>query len=216
MKLLLAALLASVTLAFAPRSRAAEAPASESSSKSHGLVLSLAAGPGLFITSSGSAADRRSFHGESVSLSLFVGGHIGRTFVFGGGYLRDEIVDLRSKDSTLDGDEPDLSHIHFFTSIFGLFGDFRIPTRPELHLVPFLGYGSLFVSGRPLVGVNVANPSGFVYAVALTSEFRLARALTLGGALRVLLGDFSVNETGAGSMGVNVVIPALLVTGRYD
>jgi hypothetical protein len=218
MKLRVGVSLALAAVAPAPRALASEPAAGTASEapKTHGVVSSLGVGPGLFIANSGSAPDTRRYRGESVSFSFLLGGRVNRTLALGGGYLRDEIVDLRAKDGVLDGDEPNLSHVHFFTSVFGVFGDFLIPTRPELHAQGFIGYGSLFVDGRPLAAANVDNPSGFVYAGTLSAEFRVASDLTLGPALRLLLADFSVNETGVGSTHVSVLIPALMVTGRYD
>lgn len=217
MKLRFGALLTAGAVALAPRAFASEPPAPTGSSavKTHGVVISVGIGPGLFIANSSSPPNVRHFNGESVSLSLLLGGHFGRTFSFGGGYLRDEVVDLRAKDS--GGGEPNLAHVHFFTSVFGLFGDFRLPTRPELHLQPFLGYGSLFVDRPPLaVAGSIDNPSGLFYAGTLTSEFRVTSELTLGAALRLLYASFSVNETGINSTPVELLIPALMVTGRYD
>ncbi len=217
MKRQFGALIAAATFAFAQAASASDAPPPSPAPKTHGFVLSLGVGPGLFTASSGAASNVRHFSGESLSLSLLVGGRVNRTFSLGGGYLRDEVFGLRVKDSAATGDEPDLSHNRFFTSIFGLFGDFMVPTRPELHLQAFLGYGTLFVTGRqqPFVG-DIPNPSGFVYSAALSSEFRIGREFTLGAALRVLLANFSVNETQTGSTDVDVLIPALMVTGRYD
>jgi hypothetical protein len=218
MKAPFGALLAVASIGIAPQALAqvASAATETRASTPHGLVLSLGVGPGLFIAHGGSAADPRRFNGESVSTSLLLGGRVSPTFALGGGYLRDEILDVRSRDAVLDGDEPNLAHLHFFTSVFGLFGDYLIPTRPELHVQAFVGYGSLFVNGRSTPAADVDNPSGFVYAGALSSEFRVAGDVTLGAALRLLFADFSVNETRVRATPVGVLIPALMLTGRYD
>lgn len=218
MKRLPGALLAVATLAFTHQALASEAPSAEASPprKEQSFMLSLGVGPGLFSANSSSSPNHRHFSGESLSFSLLVGGRLNRTFSFGGAYLRDEIFGLRAKDSVPDNEPLDLSQLHFFTSSFGVFGDFALPSRPELHLQALVGYGSLFVDGRPPILGGYDNPSGFIYSGTLSAEFRVARAFTLGAALRVLYADFSVTETLNGSTPVNVLIPALMLTGRYE
>ncbi|HTQ05301.1 MAG TPA: hypothetical protein VMI54_15665 [Polyangiaceae bacterium] len=226
MKASVRALLAVAVLAVAPHVGAAPAApgsagtapgaAASSPHKPPGLLLSFGVGPGLLFATSSSPPKVRRFKGETASFSFLVGGRVTRIFSFGGGYLRDEVFDLRSKDAVPEPGEPDLSHVHFFTSVFGLFGDFLIPTRPELHIQPFLGYGTLYVDGRPTAAGAVDNPSGFIYAGTLSTDFRLANDLTLGAAFRILYAPVSVTETGANSTPVNVFIPALMAVVRYD
>jgi hypothetical protein len=178
----------------------------------HGFVAAASVGPGLFLANSGAPGDTRRFSGQTLSLGLFMGGHLAPSFTLGGAYLLDEVFGLRSKDAVVDGDEPNLDKIHFALGSLVFVGDGRIAAAPELHLQGFVGFGALYVTGRSAPDID--NPSGLVWGLVLSSEFRLAEHFLLGPALRFTDAPFSVTELGGTS--VNIAVPALMVAGRYD
>jgi hypothetical protein len=187
-----------------------------SSDRRKTLLLSAGIGAGLFSAASGDADDRRHFSGESLSLAFLVGGHVGTRTSFGAAYLRDHVFGLRARDDLLDGDEPVLDDLTFYLNTVALFCDFTLVRRPELHLQVFAGRGWLGVLGRQGADEEVDDPSGFAFAAALSAEYRVADRVAVGGALRVVGAPFSVVESSGGGTSVGIVVPALLLTARYD
>jgi hypothetical protein len=176
--------------------------------------MALGVGPGFFYATSGKPDDSRRFSGGSVSGQLMVGGRIGRRFVLGGAYLRDQIFALSSKDAVRDGDEPDLSNVSFMLSAFGVAGDVYLREQgggPHIQL--FLGLGSLAVQGRSQQ--NVDEPSGTLMSAGFGYDFWSSDALALGALLRVNWAQFEVRETSTG-VDVNGFLPALLLTGTLN
>jgi len=176
-------------------------------------VLAAALGPGFLHTSSGTT-DRRHFSGPTLSLEVLVGGHLGHTFSLGGALLRDQVFGLTLKDSNPKAQLPNIDGVSFAVNSVALFGDWRLQLGlPELHVQGFLGYARLHIAGRP-AAADDAEPSGILYAAALSTEFRLAEHATLGVAARITYVPMTVTEVNATD--VDTLVPALLVTGRYD
>src|SRR5262249_3437147 len=151
---------------------------------------------GLLFASNDNETDQRRFHGESLSLQFLIGAHAGKHAEIGFAYLRDEIFDLRSSDSLLDGDEPDAEHLKFFTSTIAFFADVRLSNQPEVHFQGFVGPGSLVVDGRRNAGnLELEDPSGLIFALVATGEYRLAPRVTVGVGLRLTFAPLSVTET---------------------
>jgi hypothetical protein len=186
-----------------------------SGAKRSGFVAVAGLGPGLFSANSGSSEDTRHFSGATLSLELLIGGHLAPGFTLGAAYLRDQVYGLTLKDSSATATPPSLDGISFALSTLALFGDVTLPLKlPELHLQAFLGYGTLIVSGRPANAADVEEPSGLVLAGALSTEFRIIPQATLGLAARVTWAPLQVTEFRGTD--VHTLIPALLVTARYD
>jgi hypothetical protein len=184
--------------------------------RAQGPVVAAGIGVGLFRARSGDSLDERRFSGETLSLEAMFGAHLGRHFTFGAAYARDQVFGLRASDSRIDGDEPDVRNVTFFTTAFSLFGDVVVLRQPELHVLGFLGYGGLSVDGRHGSGASdIETPSGFVYAIAFGCEYHVAEHLALGGRLRVTAASWSVTES-TKSTDVHVLIPALLAGLRWD
>jgi len=177
-----------------------------------GFMATAAVGPGVFFGNSGLSPDIRRFRGGTVSLAASMGFHLSPEVSLGATYLRDQVFALSSRDTVVDGDEPNLEDISFFLSSVGVFLDMQVVKRPEVHLAVAACRGQLFVDGRTSSFVD--NPAGWVFAFTSSVEFRLAEVFTVGGAFRFTYAPLSVNETGT-DRSVNVFIPALLFTARY-
>jgi hypothetical protein len=194
---------------------AAEPAPAETPPARKGPVIAVGIGAGLFRARSGNTLDERRFSGETLSLEALFGGHLTRHFTLGAALARDQVFGLRASDSKLDGDEPDLTNLSFFTTAFSLFGDFELLRQPRLHFLGFLGYGGLFVDGRRGSGaLDIETPSGFTYAIAVGCEYRVAEHVALGGRLRLSAGTWSVNERSGTD--VHLLLPALLAGARWD
>jgi hypothetical protein len=181
------------------------------------LLFSAGIGAGVFSATSGATDDQRHFSGKSLSLAFLAGGHAGARASFGAAYLRDQVLGLRARDDLADGDEPIVDELTFYLNTVALFGDITLVERPELHLQLFAGRGWLGVLGRPgKLDDEVDEPSGFAFAAALSAEYRLVDRVAVGGALRVVGAPFSVDEGSGGGTSVGIVVPALLLTARYD
>jgi hypothetical protein len=192
-------------------------PAARESTVLHGFVLSAGVGAGLFRATSGVATDQRHFSGESLSLAVLMGGHLSRRFTLGGAYLRDQVFGLEAHDDVIDGDEPLLDDLTLYLNTISLFGDVMLAEHPELHLQAYAGRGWLGVLGRQNdADDDIDDPAGWVLGAALSSELRLAQRFAVGGALRVVWAPFFVDEGSGGGTDVDIVVPALLVTGRFD
>lgn len=193
-------------------SHAAAEPGPASPPKRSKFHAGFGAGPGLLVAHSGAASDTRSFSGGSVSFGVSIGGRIGRHFVLGGAYLRDQIFSLSSKDERVDGDEPDLDGISFAYSAIGVLGEIYFMERGGPRLELFVGQGFLDVRGRS--STRIDDPSGALLGAGVGYDFPVSPDVSLGVLLRVNSAQFDVNESSGTD--VDSLIPALLFTATLN
>jgi hypothetical protein len=204
--------LACVLFVLACAAHAAAEPGQPSPPKRSRFHAGFGAGPGLLVAHSGVASDTRSFSGGSVSFAVLMGGRIGRHFVLGGAYLRDQIFSLSSKDERVDGDEPDLSGISFAYSAIGVLGEVYFMERGGPRLELFVGQGFLDVRGRS--SSRVDDPSGALLSAGAGYDFAVSPDVSLGVLLRVNSAQFEVRESNGTD--VDSLIPALLFTATLN
>jgi hypothetical protein len=189
-----------------------------------GFFTRLALGSGAFTAGSGSARDTRRFLGLPVSFEAYFGGTPTPYLSLGGGYARDAIGRLSSKDEQHDGDEPRLDDTSFYLEQLAAFLELHpSPSSPYYGFVT-LGIGTLnvrkagddfelpfFSWPSHLAGVD---PSGFIATLGGGYESWIGKRWALGISGRVLAGFLTSEELGTDTP-VNVIMPSLLVTLSY-
>jgi hypothetical protein len=178
------------------------------------LFLSLALGGGFFHASSGNSNDTRTFSGGSVSGQLAIGGRLrSRRVAIGGMYLHDSILGLSSKDSRIDGDEPNLKDVSFTFWALGFFTDIALQREPGLHVQGLLGVGSIWVSRDTSSASEPGDPTGLVANLGVGYDFSIGQHAAIGALLRATYAPLDVTETGTGNgTTVATLIPSLLLT----
>jgi hypothetical protein len=183
-----------------------------------GFFARAALGPGYFYAANkalSASGDRRVFQGGTASLQLAFGGTLtGDFIILGGAYSQDYVFALSSKDSVIDGDEPDLDGYGMTLHSLGLFADVYFGTHSGTHVQVVLGRGWLSVDNPS--GNDRDNPSGKLLQLGVGHELWVHDTVLLGALIAVSHGRLQVDEGVGASATLRTLVPTLSVTATIN
>lgn len=208
-----------------PGASRAEPVTADSGFERRGFFTRLALGSGVFTAGSGSSADSRRFVGLPVSFEAYFGGTPTPYVSLGGGYARDAIGRLSSKDEQQDGDEPRLDDTSFYLEQLAGFVELHPSRGSPFYGFATLGWGTLnvrkagddfelpfFSWASHLAG---ADPSGVIATLGGGYESWIGKSWALGISGRLLAGLLDSEELYGEGTAVTLLMPSLLVTLSY-